>query len=518
MASSRKSTHKRSRSLRRARAWLWKAQRRAERRSPVWLRKAAPWLSSLIVHLLALFVMAVLLLTGRAPDEATAFDARFPGQLRDDLTTLAPSDRTGEPFVTLDALDEPSIATERAVNISRLAEMPDVPLKPETRLEGELTESLAKVGPAALPQLLVSFAGRSADQRARLVRREGGSKESEAAVATGLDWIARHQGPDGRWRLDTSGQCRKPACRKTPAMASDTAATGLALLPLLGAGHTQAEPGPYQQNVQRGLDWLLKNQKPDGNLWVGGDGNTQMYSHAIATMALSEAFGMTRDDRLRRPTQRAVDFIVKAGHPLGGWRYNPGQAGDTSVFGWQMLALRSAFLAGLKVPTETIQGGIQYLDRARADALGTSYAYQPGGEATPVMTAEALLIRQYLGWTRQRRAMILGSAAIAEYLLNPKHKERNLYFWYYATQMLHHMHNDAWKLWNAHIRDRLVSTQVSGAGCDRGSWDPQRPHPDRWGATAGRLFTTSLSLLTLEVYYRYLPIYNDSADSMTARD
>src|SRR5690606_1705382 len=97
--------------------------------------------------------------------------------------------------------------------------------------------------------------------------------------------------------------------------------------------------------------------------------------------------------------------------------------------------LRSAFLAGLKVPSDTILGGVRYLDLARADARGTTYSYQPGGKATPVMTAEALLIRQYLGWTRQRRSMITGSQAVARDLLNPKKsKQRNLYYWYYATQ------------------------------------------------------------------------------------
>ncbi len=516
MSLSSRKPRKTPRAVRLARAWLWVALRKAERRSPDWLWKAAPWLSSLIVHLLVVFIMAVMLLSGRASDEATAFDSRF-GQLRDDLTALAPDERTGEPFIKLDALEEPSISTERAPDDSRLSEMKDVPLKPQMRLETALSESVAEVGPVSLPELSVPFAGRRSDQRARLVRREGGTKESEEAVATGLDWIARHQASDGRWRLDTTAQCAHPGCPKSPAAESDTAATGLALLPLLGAGHTHAEYGPYQENVRRGLDWLVSIQKADGDLWVGG-GNTHMYSHAIATMAISEAYGMTRDDHLHGPAQRTVNFIAEARNKLGGWRYNPGQAGDTSVFGWQMLALRSAYLAGLKVPRDAIQSGLHYLDRARADALGTTYSYQPGGEATPVMTAEALLIRQYLGWTRHNRAMVHGADAVARYLLDSKHKERNIYFWYYATQMLHQMRNDDWKRWNAHVRDLLVSIQVSGQGCDRGSWDPRHPQPDRWGASAGRLFTTSLSLLTLEVYYRYLPTYRDSAGSMTSRD
>ena len=85
--------------------------------------------------------------------------------------------------------------------------------------------------------------------------------------------------------------------------------------------------------------------------------------------------------------------------------------------------------------------------------------------------------------------------------------DRNIYYWYYATQLLHNMQNKAWKQWNVKVRDGLVAMQVTGDGCDRGSWSPVLPVPDRWGLRGGRLFQTSLSILTLEVYYRFLPLY-----------
>jgi hypothetical protein len=465
--------------------------------------------ASLLAHALVLLLLAAILVASHArPDRGAEIDAGFPGQLRDDVTSLAPSDRAGDPFTTLDSLDPPSVARERAPEVMKLAEMKDVPLGPTLNVEGavgSLADSFDAAGPLVLPRLSTPFAGRRAEGRAMLVRRGGGTVESEKAVARGLDWIARHQRPDGGWGLDTAGQCAAPGCPPRPALSSDAAATGLALLPMLGAGHNLGEPGPYGDAVRRGVDWLLAHQKPDGDLSAGAGGNTMMYSHAIAAMALCEAYGLSKQERLREPAQRAVLFIDGAQNAMGGWRYNPGQDGDTSVLGWQMLALRSAHLAGLKVPPRALRGGSYYLDRAKADRFGYEYAYQPGSGASPVMSAEALLIRMYLGWRRSDKRMVKGVEKVAEHLF--KSDERNLYYWYYATQLLHNIDDENWKRWNARVRDEVVSTQVQGDGCDRGSWDPAQPRPDRWGSQAGRLFTTALSLLNLEVYYRYLPLY-----------
>jgi hypothetical protein len=234
-------------------------------------------------------------------------------------------------------------------------------------------------------------------------------------------------------------------------------------------------------------------------------------------MALSEAYGLTRDPELEGPLKKAVEFISKAQNTQdGGWRYNPGEPGDTSVFGWQLFALRSAFLAGLSVPQDTISGAKKYLDRAATDPIGSTYAYLPGEGPKMTMTAEALLARQYLGWARQNPALLAGSEKVAADLLQSE--SRNIYYWYYATQLLHNLQGPAWEMWNVRVRDGLVSIQiVNPKGCDNGSWDPIQPFPDEWGKSAGRHFTTSLSILTLEVYYRYLPLYRER-DANAIRD
>jgi hypothetical protein len=177
-----------------------------------------------------------------------------------------------------------------------------------------------------------------------------------------------------------------------------------------------------------------------------------------------------------------------------------------------MFALRSGYLAGIEVPAETVKRCRTYLDLAACDHPKMStYAYLPGQGPTMVMTAEALLGRQYLGWDRDSPALQAGAELVARDLL--KTKQRNIYYWYYATQLLHNMQGPAWEKWNVKVRDGLVGIQVKGQGCDRGSWDPLRPVADRWGKEAGRHFVTCLSLLTLEVYYRYLPLYQDRGEA-----
>jgi hypothetical protein len=511
-------------------------RRWSERSSSLWIERLAPWGSSVLAHVAAVFALALVLFAGPRRDEAPPLVVRLGEPLPEALTAMAPADSGGDPFTSPEPPpteteappEPPSTEGEPVPEAPSNVELTKPGFSPDSGLgdgsgrpaggvgpaggtgpAGESGKSGGEPGPLATPGPSAPFSGRRGAARARLVRQGGGTARSEAAVELGLRWIARHQNPDGSWSLDISGRCGAPACPRSIAMDKDpTAGTGFALLPLLGAGHTHVAKGPYKQAIEAGLGWLIKVQKPDGDLYVGS--GRHMYSHAIATMALCEAYGLTGDKALLDPARRAVAFIVAAQQPKGGWRYEPQEDGDTSVFGWQMLAIRSAHLAGLKAPAPAVEAALKYLERAKADDDGLTYAYQPGHGASPVMTAEALLIRQYTGWGRDHPKMIKAARMVASQLFQSR--ERNLYYWYYATQLLHNMGNDDWKRWNAIVRDGLVATQSKGPGCDRGSWDPTRPERDRW-STAGRLYTTSLSLLTLEVYYRYLPLYRRGDES-----
>jgi hypothetical protein len=395
------------------------------------------------------------------------------------------------------------------------------------------------------------YGGRSGSTREQMLEEGGGNKESEAAVARGLEWLAAHQAPDGRWSLhkfpeharDKSGQpVGKGGCGCVPGTGrhNDPAATGLALLPFLGAGHTQRPlPGSkqvdYSKTVLAGLGYLLKIQVRGGTSdgYLGGDpeyvGN--MYGHAIATIALCEAYGMTNDPALRGPAQRAVTFIVNAqsgGDPAdgaGGWRYSPKTTskprGDTSVTGWMVMALQSGHMAGLSVPAKTWTNVEEYLDKCKSEfdsSMSSSkklvgYGYSPGTPPTVTMTAAALLCREYLGTNPKNPDLLRGIEWLKEM---PPGKSGDLYYEYYATQVFHHIGGPTWQFWNLGpdgtgkfgIRESLVSKQDKGT-------DPKTVHQyGSWtlvGADfkndGGRIMWTSLSLLTLEVYYRHLPLY-----------
>jgi hypothetical protein len=343
---------------------------------------------------------------------------------------------------------------------------------------------------------------------------------TEETIELGLGFLARQQLPDGSWSLQ--GINGEPA-----ALVTDTGATALALLAFQGAGYNHREH-KYANVVRGGVDYLLKNQKEDGDLFLPQDEQSNqavwMYSHALATLAMCEAYGMTQDPGLREPAQRAMDFCIAAQHPeRGGWRYLPQYGSDTSVTGWMMMALKSGDLAGLETPRATYDKIRRWLDTAQqSDDQRDQYRYNPYAPDTPTqrhgrvtsktMTSVGLLMRLYLGWDQQNPNMISGAQYLAENLPEfgrTTAPERDTYYWYYATQVMYHMGGDYWQAWNGRLHPLLVESQVK-QGPLAGSWDPRDPVPDRWGPHAGRLYVTTMNLLSLEVYYRHLPLYKDT--------
>ncbi len=370
-----------------------------------------------------------------------------------------------------------------------------------------------------------SFHGRgTAAAKNYLVNTSGGNERSEQAVLRGLKWLARHQSPDGKWSLNNYHVHNRECTCKTPGEANvpgnDTAGTAFGLLPFLAAGitHKSVPEGShkdlqaYTKNVQAALNALVRMQKNSNNPREDGHLGGEMYSHSIATIALCEAYGLSNDKSLRGPAQRAVNYLIAAqNRNTGGWRYSPGQDGDTSVVGWVVMALRSGQMAGLNVPKPTMDGASKWLDSC-AKASGTSklamYSYTPDSGPTPRMTAAGLLNREYLGWGPRNPDLQAGCKVLMQ-SLPPKTGDRvgEIYYYYSATQVLHHMDDDNWKKWNDVMREHLIRCQEK-AGHKDGSWGPEGVD---FGNAAGRLYSTSLSLLTLEVYYRHLPLYRRDA-------
>jgi len=366
---------------------------------------------------------------------------------------------------------------------------------------------------------------------ARGATKPGSAPATEAAIELGLEFLARHQRADGSWSL---GGFDNGHPQKQGQFNSDMAATGLALLAFQGAGYTHRE-FKYAGQMQRALDWITSRQAADGGLYLNADersdSNCRMYSHAIATLALNEAYGMTQDSQLREPCQKALAYIAKTQDDQGGWRYYAEpqlRQSDTSVTGWMMMALQSGRLAGLEVPESTWDGIRGWLELSRDPQREGLYRYNPfaqdsggidrsaGRRTTVSMTSVGLLMRLYLGWERDDPRMIEG----ADYLLSQQlpgertSLERDTYYWYYATQVLRHVGGERWEQWNSRLHPLLVKTQIK-TGEMAGSWHPYEPVPDRWGPAAGRLYVTTMNLLSLEVNYRLLPLY---LDVRTARD
>jgi hypothetical protein len=224
-----------------------------------------------------------------------------------------------------------------------------------------------------------------------------------------------------------------------------------------------------------------------------------MYTQGVGTIALCEALIMTRDATLRRPAQKAVDFIVNAQDSQGGgWRYYIPQAGDPSVHGWQLMALKSAIAAELEVPSKTFVGAAYFLESVETDG-GALVSYMGRRAPRPSTTAVGLLCRMYLGRPSSHSGLRKGMQNLTKWGPTPQ----DMYYTYYATQAMHHWGGAQWTQWNSAMRDPLVKLQVK-TGDAAGSWMTDRSHGS---AAGGRLYTTCLSIMTLEVYYRYLPIY-----------
>ena len=289
------------------------------------------------------------------------------------------------------------------------------------------------------------------------------------------------------------------------------AATALALLPMLGAGQTHLRDGEYKKAVGRGIDWLVAHQKPDGDLSAGAE--QQMYSHAFAALALCEAYGITKDAALAVPAERAIDFIQDAQNKrTGGWRYHPGEVGDTSVFGWQVTALKSAQLAGLQVKASTLDGAKKWL--ASVSKTGDDgkpngqFSYFPDATSTPTMSAVGMNCSRQLGVAKSDPLIAAGITYLAA---NPPDKDaRNVYYWFQEAEIMENANDHDRNRWINRIRKYLEESQAR-EGCAAGSRSPDKPSRDAGGPNGGRLMTTSFSCLTLEVYYRYLTVFKDSA-------
>ena len=470
------------------------------------LERSPPWLISMVVHMLALIIMGLIILS-QTPRNPVRLSAE-----------VASPENVADPVDTESSPGVPEGSDEGVGTVLSPSDLPIVndpmasPGHWAPRTGGHLaTADVAIEAPGRAWSNRGTQWGRPKD-KAR--KGHGGTDLTQLAVARGLEWLARNQQRDGSWSL------AGPFSEGVRGDDNQPAATAMALLAFQGDGNTHTE-GKYKKNVAAGWRWLLKQQDDTGCFFQYGPYTHRFYTHGIYSIALCELYGMSKDSRYRTPAQAAIDYCLRTQSPKGGWRYNPNVDSDVSVTGWIVMALQSARMAGLKVPPEALYKVGQFLDTA-AEPGGPGYRYQPEtGESVRLsMTAEALLMREYLGWKHDDPRLVAGIDVIT----SPKNlidfrNNRNVYYWYYATQAAFHMGGEPWKRWNSVMR-KVVPEQQIPRGKEGGSWNPRGSgdqEDDQFAGSGGRLYVTCLSIYMLEVYYRHMPLYKGVYSSDAAR-
>lgn len=480
------------------------------------------WLVSTVLHVIVLSSLA-LIVPPPPPEHAGIKSIESPPteslkeieELRivelpdDQLSVEEMQDTTQAPeTVAVESVEVVSEATDLAA-AQMSVDVTDI--STDISLSTDLLKTVGKSGGTKS-----GFGGRSsaADQKEMIKAGGGNPEEIIVAVETSCDWFKRHQLPDGGWSFDfrqcpgCNGQCKNP---ESDSFLNDrAAATALALLPMLGQGFThtaKGEKGKYAKQVDGGLAFLAQRVIAGKGQAYGGPKGGNMYSQGLAGIVLSEAFGMTKDPRLAVPAQAAIDFIMRAQDPVGGgWRYSPRQAGDTSAVCWQVMALKSATMSGLRVDPYVVKKVSTFLDFVQSED-GAAYGYaEPSKNFRPALTSAGLLCRMFTEWKKSNEALIRGAKRLAK-----GGPSRDMYTSYYATQVLYHVKQQLpkeWDDWQKKMSEMLVNAQIS-TGHQAGSYyegfdTGHAPH------VGGRIYVTSMATMTLEVYFKHgLPLYQD---------
>jgi len=327
----------------------------------------------------------------------------------------------------------------------------------------------------------------SADEEAALIRKIQERNPRDQAIEKGVTYLISKQNKDGSF-----GEIHK------------TALTGLAVMALMGAGHTP-DDAPHGPAICNALNYVLSQMRQDG--YLGHGDNSRMYGHGICTLMLTEAAGMTRDDVLERRLiegcRRAVDLILKSqavkkgNGQQGGWRYEPNSTdSDLSLTGWQTMSLRSAKNIGIEVPNSAITEAVNYI-RACAGPNG-EFGYQNKNEERTPLRGIGLLALPVCG---VYDAPELAKATAKMFQDPPKWQGPWFYYrTYYSAMGMYQMGDEAWNRFYPLVDAALVKQQAPD-----GSW-PEPPGNNEWEAGRG-IYTTSLAVLTLAVHYHLLPIY-----------
>jgi len=382
-----------------------------------------------------------------------------------------------------------------------------------------------KIGEPALPALEKAMESRDPEIRLRAVAilekiqrglplRPGSTDE---AVAGGLRWLADHQNPDGMWSCRKfMCNCKRGTCTGVGSSDEyDMGVTGLALLAFVWAGHTHIQ-GDFKDNVKNALKAMKDRQTPDGCFGKKSADGHWIYNHAIASLAMAEAYKASEKAPLLQGTaQKGVDFLIDCQNPFLGWRYGRRTgANDTSVTGWAVFALSAAKSHGLKVPDASLNGAMNWLNKV-TDEVYYKTGYTSKGDTgarlasamgkfqpSEAMTALGVTVRMLiLGEEGSKTPEVLGGCNLLKQdppRWSVKAGTIDMYYWFWGTQACYRVGRSYRAGWERAVRKALIPNQ-NRVGCEKGSWDPA----GAWGEAGGRVYSTALNTLTLLVPKRY---------------
>ncbi len=506
------------------------------------LRSSPWWMISIAAHVL-LVVISSMLQTNTAP--LAAQKSMAVGQMMPEADKPPEEDLPPQPEETEQVHQTDVVAKEPTIKDAELSDHNetdnDMPFEEsygegglsDAPFEGPSNNGLIGIGGGAGG----AFKGRGGHRNLRA--GGGGGKKSDDAVEHALRWLKAHQSPEGQWECEGFPRW----CERQPASGSgpdgkgkaqyDVGVTGLALLAFLGAGYTNRSEGPFGKVVGDGLRYLKNVQDAEGCFGNRSTGHF-VYNHAIASLAMVEAYGMTGSAIYKSPAQKALDFIAISRNPYFAWRYGvkPGD-NDTSVTGWMMMALKSAKLinaadekAGkppsLSLDVDAFEGIKSWVEKMTDPEFGrVGYQLRGSGPARPTelvdkypqeksesMTGVAMLARIFLGQNPKTEDAIIKGAKLCEKLLptwNENDGSIDMYYWYYATLAIFQVGGDVWNKWDKAMKTAIIDRQRMDTDycMYKGSWD----NLDPWGPDGGRVYSTAILALCLEVYYRYDKVF-----------
>jgi hypothetical protein len=482
--------------------------------------RSTPWLLiSLAAHVVIALILSFIGSSGHIKQEVKPLEVAAAENLQDELEQEKVLDETDD-INPEDTVTEDPVQSD--TEISDRHETPDDEKFQETK--GDEDQLSNKPFDSTQSNITIGIGGGAAgafgDGRGGKhgLRKEGGGGKTETTVLQGLEWLSSHQSKDGRWDCDAfmgnGDPARGDLCDGKGAAGNDVGVTGLALLAFLGAGHTNRE-GKYKTTVRNGLRWLRDQQDAVGCFGPQSDPHFT-YGHGIAALAMAEAYAMTKSGIWKTSAQRGIDFVVRCQNPYRAWRYGerPGE-NDISVTGWMVMALKSAKQGGLDVGdtsmkwahdfckemTDEDTGRTGYTKRGERPVRAEGRLEQFPSEESESMTAVGMLIRIFAGEDPRESDMIKRGADLCAKRLpvwEPKTGKVDMYYWYYATLSMFQVGGSQWTAWNAKLQPAVIKTQRQD-GNYAGSWDPIDP----WGEDGGRVYSTALMTLCMEVYYRY---------------